>query len=121
MIDYYGESTIYISNAGVRLYSYFEYLLDIIATNLSCYSTDIFRNEEGFGVSAINMHDASNIKAVIEDVIKKRCPVSITVNDVQVGDGKATVTLSGSFGTEQVSLVVDENDKKSFRIEKIKG
>lgn len=121
MIDYYGESTVYLSNTGVRLYSYFEYLLDIIATNLSCYSTDFFRNEGGFGVGAINLHSSSDIKAAIESVIKKRVPTSITVRDVTISDGKILVTLSGSFGTEQVSLVVDENDKKSFRIEKIKG
>ena len=121
MIDYYGESTVYLSNTGVRLYSYFEYLLDIIATNLSCYVTDFFRNEDGFGCGAIDLQDASSIKTAIENVIKKRVPVSIVVNDVTITEGKALVTLSGSFGVEQVSLVVDDADKKSFRIEKIKG
>lgn len=121
MIDYYGEKTVYISNTGIRLYSYFEYLLDIIATNLNCYSTDFFRNENGFGVPVFDLNDSSAIKAVIETVIKKRVPESISVNNVTVSDGRALITLSGSFGTQQVSLVIDEEDKKSFRVEKIKG
>ena len=115
------ETTIYLSNAGVRLYSYFEYLLDIIATNLSCYSTDFFRNEDNFGVSAINLHDEENIKSVLESVIKNRVPVSISVDEVSVDEGVVTVTLSGSFGTEQVTLEIDEEDKKAFRIEKVRS
>lgn len=121
MIDYYGESTVYLSNSGVRLYSYFEYLLDIIATNLSCYATDFFRNEDGFGVGAMDFHSSSSVKSTIEQVIKNRVSASVSVGDVTIGDGKVLVTLSGSFGTEQVTLMIDEEDKKSFRIEKIKG
>lgn len=121
MTDWYGEDTVYLSNTGVRLYSYFEYLLDIIATNLNCYKKDIFRNEGQFGVSAINLQDADDVKQVIESVIKARVPDSITVSDCSVGDGVVTVTLSGSFGIEQVSIELDDEDKKSFKIQKIRS
>lgn len=121
MADLYGENTVYLSNTGVRLYSYFEYLLDIIATNLNCYKNDIFRNEDKFGVTAINLQDADDVKQVIQTVIKNRCPETITVNDCSVSEGVVTVTLSGSFGIEQVSLVLDDEDKKSFRIQKIRS
>lgn len=121
MIDYYGEDTVYLSNTGVRLYSYFEYLLDIISTNLSCYSTDFFRNEEGFGVGVMDLHSADSIKSTVQQVIKKRLPENISVDDVSISDGKALISLSGSFGSEQVTLEVDEEDKKSFRIEKVQG
>lgn len=119
-MDIYGENTIYLSHEGVRLYSYFEYILDIIVTNLSCYSDDFFRNEYGFGVSNFNIHDTKSVKGAIEKIISDRVPESITVNNISIDENKITVALRGSFGLEQASLVIDDESKKSFRVEYIK-
>ena len=121
MADIYGEETVYFSNAGIRLYSYFEYLLDIIATHLNCYSSDIFRNEDGIGVSGINLQDADDVKTVINDIIKRHVPDTLSIDDVTVGEGNVAITLSGSFGLQQVNLIINEDDKKSFTIQKIRN
>lgn len=119
-MDIYGENTIYLSNEGVRLYSYFEYLLDVIETNLNCYSSDFFRNEKNFGVDGLNLQDSSSVKSAIDMIIKNRLSgVNISVSNVDVSDSQILVSLSGSFGLEQVEISVSDQDKDILKIQKI--
>lgn len=119
-MDIYGENTIYLSNEEVRLYSYFEYLLDVIETNLNCYSSDFFRNEKNFGVDGLNLQDPSSVKSAIDMIIKNRLSgVNISVSNVDVSDSQILVSLSGSFGLEQVEISVSDQDKDILKIQKI--
>lgn len=119
-MDIYGENTVYLSNKGVRLYSYFEYLLDVIETNLNCYSNDFFRNEKNFGVDGLNLQDASAVRSAIDSIIKNRLSgVNVSVNNVDISGDQVLVSLSGFFGLEQVEISISDQDKDILKVQKI--
>ena len=119
-MDIYGENTVYLSNKGVRLYSYFEYLLDVIETNLNCYSNDFFRNEKNFGVDGLNLQDASAVKSAIDSIIRNRLSgVNVSVNNVDISGDQVLVSLSGFFGLEQVEISISDQDKDVLKVQKI--
>lgn len=112
------NNVIWISNSGKRLYSRYEYLLDIIETNLNCYSDDFFSNDDNFGTFGVNLSNLEAVKKLVEDIIKNRIPnETISVSDINTDGNSIVITLTGQSSEEQIKL---ESNQKLISILRIK-
>ena len=91
------EDVIYISNTGKRLYSKYEYYLDVIETNLNCYKDDFFMNDDDFGVEGVALSNTDAVKDLVSGIITNRLSgEGISVSNVDTDGTSIVITLTGS-------------------------
>lgn len=105
------DKTILINRKGERVFTKFEYLLDILETNLLCYKTDFFRNDEKFGVPGVDLTDKNSLYDAISNIIKDRCGNLLTLSQVTDDGGTLKVQLSYTEAKDEGELTIDKNNK----------
>lgn len=104
------NDSIYITNEGKRVYSIYEYILDVLATNLKCYTSDFFTKDDGFGVPGFDLSSPEAVKTVISDIVKNRLSdYSISVGSVNTDGKSVVVTLTGTVIQENIKLDQEDN------------
>lgn len=106
----------YITNDGKKVYTYYEYLLDVIDTNLKCYPEDFFRNTDNFGCDSVNLSDTKLVEGMLKKIIKNRCSGKVSLGSVEIDGDSLKISLNWSDSVGQITI---EKKDGIFEVQKL--